>query len=223
MKEKFGRVKRSKLEDICAVLRNVHGASYVELRVYRRSARSGEASVPGSEGISVPVDVLPDILQMLERVKEELIRRRLLASPTHATTMEAGEAVLLDALAPRGRKDSRREPRLSLVVPVGCRLLDDAESKTATGQTEDVSYGGTKVWLTDRFPLFSRVELFMRIGEVNFQARAKIVAAELHPKDARYRHSLQWLGLSPEAKTALLKLTKSLAKAAQSTESSSGQ
>jgi hypothetical protein len=101
--------------------------------------------------------------------------------------------------------------------------LDDAESKTATGQTEYVSYGGKKVWLTDRFPLFSRVELFMRIGEVNFQARAKIVAAELHPKDARYRHSLQWLGLSPEAKTALLKLTKSLAKAAQSTESSSGQ
>ncbi|MFQ5960653.1 MAG: PilZ domain-containing protein [Candidatus Methylomirabilales bacterium] len=130
--------------------------------------------------------------------------------------MEAGEEVPLRLVAPSRRGDSRRESRLSLVVPVGCRLLDNAESKTATGQTEDVSHGGTKVWLTERFSLFSRVELFMRIGEVNFQGQAQIVAAELHPVGERYRHSLQWLGLTQEAKTALLKLTKSLAERAKS-------
>ncbi len=225
MQEKLGRVKRSKLEDICAVLRDVQGAPHVELRVYRRSPDSGQQPLPGREGIAVPVEVLPDVLRMLEETKEELIQRGLLhfRSPAHVTSMEAGEEVPLRVVAPSRRGDPRREPRLSLVVPVGCRLLDTGESKTATGQTEDVSHGGTKVWLTKRFPLFSRVELFMRIGDVNFQGRAQVVAAELHPQDTRYRHSLQWLGLRPEAKTALLNLTKNLVEAVQSTKPSSGE
>jgi hypothetical protein len=63
----------------------------------------------------------------------------------------------------------------------------------------------------------------MRIGEVNFQGRAQVVAAELHPEGEHYRHSLQWLGLNPEAKTALLNLTKSLAAGLQSKDSSPGQ
>jgi hypothetical protein len=220
VKEKLGRVKRSKLEDICAVLQDVQGTPHVELRVYRRSPGSGQQFLPGREGIAVPVEALPDVLQMLERAKEELVQRGLLRfrSRAHVTSMEAGEEVSLRVLPPGRRGDSRREPRLSLVVTVGCRLLDSAESKSATGQTEDVSHGGTKVWLTERFPLFSRVELFMRIGEVNFQGRAQVVAAEIHPEGERYRHSLQWLGLSQEAKTALLKLTKSLAETAKSTE-----
>ena len=224
MNEKLGRLKRSKLEDICALLRDVHGAPHVELRVYRRSPHSGQESLPGKEGISVPLDLLPDLLSMLERTKEQLIQRGLLHLRTHAhaTTMEAGEAIPL-CVSPARRGDSRQEPRVSLVVPVGCRLLDAKESKTATGQTEDVSYGGTKVCLTERFPLFSRVELFMRIGEVNFQGRAQVVAAELHPNGEHYRHSLQWLGLNPEAKTALLKLTKSLAAGLQSKDSSPSQ
>lgn len=220
MKKKFGRVKRSKLEDICAVLQDVHGAPHVELRVYRRSADSVQQSLPGREGIAVPVQLLPDVLDMLEQTKKELIQQGLLhpSSPAYATTMEVGEEVPLRVRAPSRRGDSRREARLSLAVPVGCRLLDDAEPKTATGQTEDVSHGGTKAWLTERFSLFSKVELFMRIGEVNVQAQAQVVAAELHPVRKRYRHSFQWLGLSPEAKTALLKLTKSLAEAAKSTD-----
>ena len=143
MNEKLGRLKRSKLEDICALLRDVHGAPHVELRVYRRSPHSGQEPLPGKEGISVPLDLLPDLLSMLERTKEQLIQRGLLYLRTHAhaTTMEAGEAIPL-CVSPARRGDSRQEPRVSLVVPVGCRLLDTEESKTATGQTEDVSYGG---------------------------------------------------------------------------------
>ncbi|MFQ5932313.1 MAG: hypothetical protein ACE5MM_07885, partial [Nitrospiraceae bacterium] len=134
-------MKRSKLEDICALLRDVRGAPHVELRVYRRSPDPGHQSLPGREAISVPVDVLPDLLRMLERTQEQLIEQKLLhlPPPAHATSMEAGEATPLRVSAPSRRGDSRREPRVSLVVPVGCRLLDTAESKTATGQTEDVS------------------------------------------------------------------------------------
>lgn len=222
MEKKLGRMKRTKLEDICSVLRDSRGTLQVELRVYRRSPRAGQESVPGTEGIAVPVELLPDFLRMLEQTKEELIRRGVLhpTSPVHVTTMEKGDAVPVRLLAPGRRGDSRRESRLPLIVPVGCRLLDAEEPKTATGQTEDVSHGGTKVWLTERFSLFSKVELFMRIGEVNFQGRAQVVAAELHPKRGRYQHSLQWLGLSADAKTALLNLTESLARAAQSIDSS---
>lgn len=220
MEEKLGRVKRSKLEEICAVLRDVQGVSHVELRIYRRSPQSNQQSLPGREGIAVPVDILPDVLRLLEETRKELVHRGLLHPTSHATTMEGGEEVPLRVLPPGRRGDSRREPRAALVVPVGCRLLQATESKTATGHTEDVSHGGTKVWLSERFSLFSRVELFMRIGDVNLQGRAQVVAAELHPKDGRYRHSLQWIGLNPEAKSALLKLTKSLAEAPQTTESS---
>lgn len=218
MKKKFGRLRRGKLEDICTLLRHVHGEPHVELRVYRRSPHSAQESLPGREGIAVPVHLLPDLLKMLEQAKEELVQQGLLhlPSPAHVTTMEAGEQIPLRVVTPSRRGDSRRESRMSLVVPVGCRLLDDVESKTATGQTEDVSHGGTKVWLTERFSLFSRVELFMRIGDVNFQGQARIVAAELQPVGKRYRHSLQWLGLSEEAKAALLNLTRSLAQTANS-------
>ncbi len=222
MDEKLGRVSRSKLEEICAVLRNVRGASHIDLRVYHRSLHSNQQSQPGGERISIPVDILPDVLQMLDEAREELSRRGLLNPTSQMTTMEDGQSVHIRLLPPGRRGDSRREPRLSLAVPVGCRLVEDAESKTATGQTEDVSYGGTKVWLTERFSLFSKVELFMRIGEVNVQGRAQVVAAEVHSKDGRYRHSLQWVGINPEAKSALLKLTKSLADSARSTDSSSG-
>lgn len=221
MKEKLGRMRRTKLEDICALLRDVHGTPHVELRVYRRSPHPGQQSLPGRESISVLIDVLPDLLDMLERTQEKLIQEKLLhpPSPDHATSMEVGEAIS-GMSTPSRRGDSRRESRVSLAVPVGCRILDVEESKTATGQTEDVSHGGTKVWLTERFSLFSRVELFMRIGEINFQGRAQVVAADLHPKAGRYRHSLRWLGLNSQARTALLKLTKSLAAGVRSKESS---
>lgn len=146
----------------------------------------------------------------LERTQERLIRQGLVylpASTAEATTMEAGEAVPLGIAVPLGRRgDSRQESRIPLEVPVGCRLLDAADSCPAEpliGEIKDVSQGGAQLWLSRRLPLFSRVKVFMRIRELNFQGRAEIMGAEVRPKGGRYRHGLRWLVLNAQAKTAL--------------------
>lgn len=215
VKKKLGQVSRSQSEDICAMLREVHGAPHVELRVYRRSPCSNDECLPGTEWIAVPVEMLPDLLRMLEQTQDQLVRQGMVHLPSfsEATSMEAGEAVTLEAFAPPSRRgDARRDCRVPLVVPVGCRLLstqDPAPSKAVTGETEDVSSGGAQIWISERFSLFSRVEVFMQIAGVNFQGRAQVVGAEVHPKGGRYRHSLKWMGLNPEATAALSKLTNS--------------
>jgi hypothetical protein len=79
-------------------------------------------------------------------------------------------------------------------------------SKAVNGETEDVSTGGAQIWVSERFSLYSRVEVFMRIGGMNFQGRAQVVGAEVHPKSGRYRHSIKWVGLNAEATAALSKL-----------------
>ncbi len=209
-KKKLGQVSRSQCEEICAMLREVNGTSHVELRVYRRSHRPGEESLPGTEAIAVPVETLPDLLRMLERTQDQLAQQGVLHLPScsEATAMQAGEAVTLDAFTPPSRRrDSRRQCRVPLVVPVGCRLLDGEDpSKALTGETEDVSTGGAQIWVSERFSLYSRVEVFMRIGGMNFQGRAQVVGAEVHPKGGRYRHSIKWVGLNAEATAALSKL-----------------
>lgn len=98
---------------------------------------------------------------------------------------------------------------MTLKVPAGCRLLDAADSSPSEpliGEIKDVSQGGAQLWLPRRLPLYSRAEVFMRIGDLNFQGRAQVVGAEVHPKDGRYRHGLQWLALNPEAKVVLSKI-----------------
>jgi hypothetical protein len=209
-KKKLGQVSRSQCEEICAILREVNGTPHVELRVYRRSHRPGEESLPGTEAIALPVEMLPDFLRMLEQAQDQLARQAVehLPSFAEATAMEAGEAVTLDAFCPPSRRgDARRQCRVPLVVPVGCRLLDGEDpSKAVTGETEDVSTGGAQVWIPERFSLYSRVEVFMRIAGMNFQGRAQVVGAEVHPKGGRYRHSIKWVGLNAEATAALSKL-----------------
>jgi hypothetical protein len=79
-------------------------------------------------------------------------------------------------------------------------------SKAVTGETEDVSTGGAQIWVSERFSLYSRVEVFMRIAGMNFQGRAQVVGAEVQPKGGRYRHSVKWVGLNAEATAALSKL-----------------
>jgi hypothetical protein len=209
-KKKLGQVSRSQCEEICAILREVNGTPHVELRVYRRSHRPGEESLPGTEAIALPVEMLPDFLRMLEQAQDQLARQAVVHLPSfaEATAMEAGEAVTLDAFCPPSRRgDARRQCRVPLVVPVGCRLLDGEDpSKAVTGETEDVSTGGAQVWIPERFSLYSRVEVFMRIAGMNFQGRAQVVGAEVHPKGGRYRHSIKWVGLNAEATAALSKL-----------------
>ncbi|MEE8608267.1 MAG: PilZ domain-containing protein [Nitrospiraceae bacterium] len=221
-KKKLGQVSRSQCEEICAILREVNGTSHVELRVYRRSHRPGEESLPGTEAIAVPVETLPDLLHMLEQVQDQLARQGVVHLPSfaEATAMEAGEAVTLDAFCPPSRRgDARRQCRVPLVVPVGCRLLDGVDpSKAVTGETEDVSTGGAQIWVSERFSLYSRVEVFMRIGGMNFQGRAQVVGAEVHPKSGRYRHSIKWVGLNAEATAALSKLGSAMTQRAGSEE-----
>ncbi len=209
-KKKLGQVSRSQCEEICAILREVNGTPHVELRVYRHSHRPGEESLPGTEAIALPVEMLPDFLRMLEQAQDQLARQAVVHLPSfaEATAMEAGEAVTLDAFCPPSRRgDARRQCRVPLVVPVGCRLLDGEDpSKAVTGETEDVSTGGAQIWVSERFSLYSRVEVIMRIGGMNFQGRAQVVGAEVHPKGGRYRHSIKWVGLNAEATAALSKL-----------------
>jgi hypothetical protein len=62
---------------------------------------------------------------------------------------------------------ARREPREHLTVPVWCRLLDVADSrsrKTVFGETKNLSNGGARVSLSEPFPLMSRVEVSLWIG-----------------------------------------------------------
>lgn len=214
MKKKLGQVSRNQCEDICAILRELNGVPHVELRVYRRSHRSGDESLPGTEAITVPVEMFSDLLLMLEQTQEQLVREGVahLPSCAEATVMQAGEAVTLDAFSPPSRRgDSRRQCRMPLVVPVGCRPLDGEDSsKAVTGETEDVSTGGAQIWISERFSLFSRIEVFMRIAGMNFQGRAQVVGAEVHPKAGRYRHSLKWVGLNAEATAVLSKLAGSM-------------
>lgn len=213
MKETLCQISRNQFEDVCLSLREVHQAPHVELRVDRRAARPGADSLPKMEGITVPVDMLPDLLRLLEQTQERLIQRGLMHLPSsaaEATTMEAGEAVPLGIRVPLGRRgESRRESRMTVKVPVGCRLLDTADSchsEPLIGEIKDVSQGGAQLWLPRRLPLYSRAEVFMRIGELNFQGRTQVVGAEVHPKDGRYRHGLRWLVLNPEAKVVLSKI-----------------
>ena len=126
-----------------------------------------------------------------------------LPSSAEAVTMEDGEVVRLPLSY---RVDSRRESRIAVEVPVGCRHLeatDSGPSEPLVGEIIDVSQGGAQLWLPRRVPLFGRLEVFMRIEGLNFQGQAEVVGAEVHPKDGRYRHGLRWLGLNAQAKAAL--------------------
>ncbi len=205
---KLGQIRRNQFEDVCVLLREVYRAPHVELRVFRRPERPGGYSLPGMEGMGLPVALLPDLLRVLAQTLERLVRDGLVDAPSisEAITMETGDPVALRAVA----RNSRREPRVSLQVPVGCRLVDSTNSwpsKAVIGETKDVSNGGAQVLLSERFPLFSRVEVFMRIADLNFHGRAVVVSADVHPTHGGYRHSLRWLGLTDQAKTALSQAT----------------
>jgi c-di-GMP-binding flagellar brake protein YcgR len=211
-------VRRNELEGICVSLRELDGQLHVEQRVYHSRGDS-----LGHERIAVPINVLPDLIGVLKQMLECLVQDGLLdvTSAFEAITGEAAEPFDLQGIDPR-RRDSRRERRVPLTVGVVCRLWDPknpSSSKVVTGETKDVSKGGLQVWFPERFSLFSRVEVLMWIAELNFQARAEVVGAEVHPMDGKYRHSLRWLDLNPEAKAALTKITNSLAERAESDES----
>lgn len=205
MVEKFDWIHRSEFEDIWVSLLQVRGAPHVQLRVYHRSARLGGDSLPGSEGITMPVAVLPDLIRVLEETQERLAQEGPPHAPlpTEATTSGPDEPVT----PPRRLRGDRRGHRIPVKVPVECRHVGAVEARGVTGETRDVSAGGAQIWLRERFPLLSRVEVFMHIGTLKFQGRAEVVGVGLRPKHGRCRHSIRWLDLNAHAKAILSKLT----------------
>ncbi len=205
---KIDQIRRSESEDICVFLQEAHGAPHVELRVCQRSTSPGGDSLPGTEGIAVPVDVIPDLLRALAQTRERLVQEGLTTTdaPPEETPMETGEPNALAAAA-SPRSYSRLDSRDHLRLPVGCRLLHAADSPSyeVTGETEDVSTGGVQVWLPERFSLLSRVQVSMQIGGLNFRGQAEVVDvdAEARPTLGGYRHSLRWTGLTFQEKTVV--------------------
>ncbi|MFQ5848324.1 MAG: PilZ domain-containing protein [Candidatus Methylomirabilales bacterium] len=216
MKKNLGRVSRNESEEIRVSLRKVHGELHVELRVYGRSAHHRGAYLPEPEGIAVPVHVLSDLCRVLEQTHNHLVNEGLVDFPSLTTLMqgEAGDPVPLCLADPRGTtSDSRAEPRVPVRLPLECHLLsapDTWPSKPlpdqVTGEIRVLSGGGALVRLPAQFPAWSRLAVFMRIGELIFRGQAEVVEVASHPKDGTYRHGLQWLSLSPQAQTALTKI-----------------
>ena len=209
MKKRLGQVSRTKLEDICVSIRDVQGTPHVDLRVYRRSARLGGDAVGGTEGITVPLNLLPELLQVLDESQERLVQEMLKHPRSHVKVRkpEAHERAeprnTNNAVAPRRLLGDRRGRRVPLRVPVECRHWPAVDYYTVTGETEDVSVGGAQVWFPERFPLLSPVAVSMQIAGLPLQLLAEIVGVGVRQRYGRYRHSLRWLGLNAQAKAAL--------------------
>lgn len=209
MKKRLGQVTRTKLEDICVSILDVHGTPHVDLRVYRRSARLGGDGVGGTEGITVPLSLLPELLRVLDESQERLVQEVLKHPRSHGRVRRAqpGKAVehhnVNSIAASRRLLGDRRGRRVPLRVPVECRHWPAVDYYTVNGETEDVSVGGAQVWFPERFPLLSPVAISMRIAGLPFQLLAEIVGVGIRQRHGRYRHSLRWLGLNAQAKAAL--------------------
>ena len=209
MKNRLGQISRTKMEYICVSIRDVQGTPHVDLRVYRRSARLGGDGVAGIEGITVPLSLLPELLRMLDESQERLFHEMLKHPRSHAKARKAETDETVEhhnpnnAAAPRRLLGDRRGCRVLLKVPVECRHWPAVDSHAVTGETEDVSIGGAQVWLPERFPLLSPVAVSMQIAGLPFQLLAEIVGVGLRQRHGRHRHSLRWLGLNAQAKSAL--------------------
>jgi len=188
VKKKLGQVSRTKLEDIFISLLEVRGALHVDVRVYRRPVRGGDA-VAGMEGVAVPLDLFPDLLRVLVDSQERLIQEGLL----HTSGAEA----------PRYLRSDRRGRRVPLRVPVECCPWPVVDSRVLRGETRDVSSGGAQLWLPECLPLLTRVEVFMQIEGADFKELAEVVGVGVRQTNGRYRHSLRWLELNTQAKATL--------------------
>jgi hypothetical protein len=222
------QARGNQLEKICLSLHRVDGGRAIELRVCRPSSHAGEACVPQAEGIVVPADFLLELRRLLEQIEDRFITEgpSHRPSPSSAITMgsshppsppsviamERGEAFGLDLNIPLSRRgEFRRTVRVPLCVQVACRLVSESCSpKPLIGAIKNISTGGLQLWLSERLPLYSSVELFARIAGANFRGQAEVVRAELEPRNGRYEHGLRWLDLTPPAQEALAKVIRAV-------------
>jgi hypothetical protein len=214
MTKTLKQTRGNQLGKICLSLHHADGGRSIELRVCRPSSQPGEACVPQGEGIAVPLDFLLELRRLLEQIEDRFITERPShpSSPSSVMTMERGEVVGLDLNIPLSRRgEFRRTVRVPLSVQVACRLVSESCSpKPLIGAIKNISTGGLQLWLTERLPLYSSVELFARIAGANFRGQAEVVRAEVQPQDGRYEHGLRWLDLTPPSQDALAKVIRAM-------------
>lgn len=226
MKKTFGRFSRNEFGEIQVSLEDLQGELYLDLRIYSRPVHQAEGSRAEPETILVPVRMLRDLCEILERTKEDLVKERLVDTPTPEkviTTQTRKPVFVLRAEQPRSQPDRRREPRVPVRLPVACRFLSAPKDcppipvrKHVTGETRDLSRGGAQVWLPEQFPIGAHLAVFMRTGELTFRAQTEVKGVATNPEHGNYRHNLQWLVLDPQARTGLLEIMKAAARLAMS-------
>jgi len=228
MTKTLKQTRGNQLGKICLSLHHADGGRSMELRVCRPSSHPGEACVPQGEGIVVPLDFLLALRRLLEQIEDRFVTEgpshpsspssAITMGPSHPSSpssiiaMERGEVVGLDLNIPLSRRgEFRRTVRVPLSVQVACRLVSESCSpKPLIGAIKNISTGGLQLWLTERLPLYSSVELFARIAGANFRGQAEVVRAEVQPQDGRYEHGLRWLQLTPPAQDALAKVIRAV-------------
>ena len=174
MKKKLAQVSRTKLEDIYVSLREHKGAPHVDLRVYRRPVRGGDA-VAGIEGLAVPLDLFTDLLRVLDESRERLAEEGLLPASSPDETPVEDETVNLNVEPSGDVSSDRRGRRVPLRVPVACSPWPVGESGALAGVTGDVSVGGAQLWLPECLALLTRVEVLMQIEGSDFKELAEVV------------------------------------------------
>lgn len=212
MKKNFGQVRRNASEEIRIWLHEVQGDLCVELRVYNRSGQDGEVSLPEPEGLVVPIHALSELCQILEQVHDHLLTEDLVDVPSMRNLVTADDPIKLHLVVddPSGpQSETHHEPPVTVKLPMECYLLDAPDtwpSEQVTGEIRDLSSEGAYVWLPREFAAGSRLAVLITIGELHFRAHAEVMGAEQTPQDGSYPHSLRWVSLGPQAKTALLKI-----------------
>jgi PilZ domain-containing protein len=214
MEETLGHVLCNPLEEVRLSLRDIRGEPRVELRVYRRVVPSDASALPSTEGVAIPVNVLPDLIRVLTQAQDLLTKqgRIFVPSSTETRVMERGELITEGLGDRKVDQRGRQYPRISLNIPAECRLLDPGSiwaGKPVTGEVKDVSLGGAQVWLPKCFPRFRQLEVFIMIEGTPFRARAEIVGTDLMKTkkgQESCRHNLRWVALDATAKAALSKV-----------------
>jgi PilZ domain-containing protein len=214
MEETLGHVLCNPLEEVRLSLRKIRGESNVELRVYRRAVPTDASPLPSTEGVAIPVNVLPELIRVLTQAQDSLTKqgRMFVPSSTETRIMERGELITEGLGERKVDQRGRQYPRVSLNIPVECRLLDPGSiwaGKSVTGDVKDVSLGGAQVFLPKCFPRFRQLDVIMMIEGAPFRARAEVVGTDLMKMkkgQESCRHNLRWVAMDAAAKSALSKV-----------------
>lgn len=210
MRKKFGRFIRHESGEVQVSLEEIEGQMYLDLRIYSPPAHNGEDS--RLERIAVPLHMLGDLCEILQQIQGDLAKETLIEAPSldEGRATEARQPVfVLEAEQPCGQPEMPSSPTL----PVDCRLLSAPKSsptkpttEQVTGHTSDLSPGGGQIWLPEQFPIGCHLAVFMRTEELTFRAQAEVNGVASNPEYGYYRHSLKWMVLDPQARTALAQM-----------------